>query len=328
MNSKNKEMQQDRDCKGSRFGFRSKDDELFPPMLIVNTTYLCNAKCLHCPHPTVIATRKYPERPLMGRNIYLKVVTEASKYKTLFRFSAFGEPLTHPQAVEMVELAKEMGCQTVSLNTNGELLSADKSERLLRSSIDVIEISLDAFSEGVYRKVRCGLDFEKVQRNLHDLLELREKLGKNQTKVMVSFVEQPESSHEVKPFEEYWTPRVDRVLIRKFLSFSGIKETSKETQPYYRKRIPCPYAWRRMSVDPFGNIRLCIDDWLDKGIIGNVNENSIHELWTGKLCNEWRQAHLDGSYHKIEKCRTCTDWRFHSWELNYFKALEEIEKAP
>lgn len=310
--------------KNINIGFRNENETKFPAMLIVNTCNVCNAKCVHCPQPKVIAGRSEDKFPLMVWDTFKKIADEAKDYETLFRFTAFGEPLLHPDAVRMVRYAKEeVDIKNVSLNTNGALLYEEVSEKLLDIGIDVIEVSLDAFKKGTYEKVRRGLNFDVVWKNTHKLVELRDK-GSYKTKIFVSIINQPEVKDELDEFVKYWESKVDRVLVRKYLSFSKIMDTDKETEPYYSERIPCPYAWRRMSVGPFGNIRLCIDDWLDKGIIGNIKDTTIHEIWTGPICQEWRKAHLERKFYKIDKCSQCTDWKFHSWDLNYLKALEEV----
>jgi sulfatase maturation enzyme AslB (radical SAM superfamily) len=307
-------------------GFRSEEAKQFPSMLVIDNSHRCNAACIHCPYSTTTGSKATDRKnPFMSMDIFKKVADEAAHYATLFRISSFGEPLMHPQFAEMIEYAKSAGNRNVSFNTNGSLLTRGVAERVLRAGVDVIEVSVDAFSKEKYEIVRRGLKFDVLMRNMHDLLDAREKMCLP-TIVMISIIDQPEIRDELQRAVDYWTPRVDRVLVRKYLSFSGIMDTKKEKEPYYRKRLSCPYPWERMSVDIFGNIRLCIDDWLDKGIIGNIQQSTIHDLWVGEICQEWRKAHLAMDFSKVEKCRTCTDWRFHSWDINYLRGLEEVSK--
>ena len=66
----------------------------------------------------------------------------------------------------------------------------------------MIDISIDAFSNKIYKQVRVGGDLE-ITKNVLKLLELNDEVG-HKTKIIVSFVEQKENSHEIPDFKEFW----------------------------------------------------------------------------------------------------------------------------
>ena len=85
----------------------------------------------------------------------------------------------------------------------------------------MIDISIDAMSNETYKKVRVGGDLNITQKNILKLLTLRNEVN-SRTKIIVSFVEQKENSHEVDDFKRFWDKKdVDEVLIRKFRSNFG-----------------------------------------------------------------------------------------------------------
>ena len=85
----------------------------------------------------------------------------------------------------------------------------------------MIDISIDAFSNEIYEKVRVGGNLNVTRKNVLRLLELNDEVG-HKTKIIVSFVEQKENSHEIESFKEFWNRHsVDEVLIRKLHTNSG-----------------------------------------------------------------------------------------------------------
>jgi MoaA/NifB/PqqE/SkfB family radical SAM enzyme len=80
-------------------------------------------------------------------------------------FGGFGEPLFHPEIVEMVSAAKAIGCR-VELITNGTLLTTEISRGLIDAGLDLLWVSLDGASPESYEDVRLGAEFPLVIKNI------------------------------------------------------------------------------------------------------------------------------------------------------------------
>ena len=83
-------------------------------------------------------------------------------------FGGYGEPLSHPKILDMVERAKQAG-HRVSLITNGILLTDQVAERLIDLSLDMLWVSLDGASPECYADVRLGDALPIVLQNLSRL---------------------------------------------------------------------------------------------------------------------------------------------------------------
>src|SRR5262245_17002019 len=203
-----------------QYGFQSADAELFPQIIVLENTTVCNLRCIHCPQG-----QGYPERPdyhavYMDWDVYTKAIDEIAEHRiTLLRYSPAGEALIHPQFLDQVVYAKRKGVTPVNLTTNGLTLDNPAVlegrrqpgktilDVLLETGIDIIDISLDAASRESYEKIRVLSSYHRVWSNIHRLLYLREK-KRAPTKLMLSIIDQPESHDEVARFVEYWTPLV------------------------------------------------------------------------------------------------------------------------
>jgi MoaA/NifB/PqqE/SkfB family radical SAM enzyme len=227
----------------------------------------------------------------------------------------------------------------VNLTTNGLTLDNPAIERgrripgksildrLLEVGVDVIDISLDAATRERYEAIRVRSNYHRVWSNIHRLLYVREKI-KAPTKLMLSIIDQPESHDEVEGFVKYWTPLVDRVLVRPYLENLGLTPPKPGTvvqQLQGVARWPCPQFWKRVSISPDGSIRFCVVDWLDRTVVGNVRTHSIGELWHSAEYERLRKAHLDGRYGEAHSlCGPCTDWIGMRWDWGFEVAIGAV----
>jgi len=323
-----------------KYGFTIEGSEEFPPMIVLENTTVCNLRCIHCPQGQGYPEREDYKAVYMPWDVYTKAIDEIAQHKiTLLRYSPAGEALIHPQFIDQVRYAKEKGVGPIDLTTNGLTLDNQAIEyekkvpgktfldRLLELGIDIIDISLDAATREKYEKIRLLSNYHRVWSNIHRLLYLREKL-KAPTKLMLSIIDQPESHDDVEMFVKYWTPLVDRVIVRPYLENLGLtphRPGSIAEQMKDVPRWPCPQFWKRITISPEGYIRFCVVDWLDETKMGHVRTHSIQEIWKSAEYTRLRGCHLAGDYagaHPI--CGPCTDWMGMRWEWGFEVAVGAV----
>ncbi len=128
----------------------------------IEPTNRCNLECRTC-------IRNIWEEPLgeMSSATFARIVEGLSSFSpppTVF-FGGLGEPLFHPDIVEMVGQAKALG-STVELITNGTLLTQDLSEQLIEARLDCLWVSLDGATPESYADIRLGAALPEVLANL------------------------------------------------------------------------------------------------------------------------------------------------------------------
>lgn len=142
---------------------------LRPPIHTLRRVYIevtnkCNLNCSTCMRNVWEAkfgnmTERTFERILAG----LEDFSEAEIF-----FGGYGEPLSHPNILRMVERAKAQG-HRVSLITNGILLTERVIEKLIDLHLDMLWVSLDGASPECYADVRLGDALPVVLENLKRL---------------------------------------------------------------------------------------------------------------------------------------------------------------
>lgn len=89
-------------------------------------------------------------------------------------FGGYGEPLSNPDCLSMLGMAKARGLR-ISLITNGTLLDEDVSQQLIELGLDTLWVSLDGASPDCYADVRHGTSFSSVITNLKQFHALRQQ---------------------------------------------------------------------------------------------------------------------------------------------------------
>ena len=130
--------------------------------IYIEPTNRCNLECRTC-------IRNVWDEPLgeMSSATFARIVKGLSSFSpppTVF-FGGLGEPLSHPNIVEMVAQAKTLG-SSVELITNGTLLNKDLSKQLIGAGLDFLWVSLDGATPESYADVRLGAALPEVLSNL------------------------------------------------------------------------------------------------------------------------------------------------------------------
>lgn len=295
------------------YGFVEPFQPDFPSQVIIDLTEVCNLACIHCPHPAFKRGPHYAARYL-NPTLNAKAVDEVAAHSPrvqYIRYTSDGEPLVHPAAYDMIQYAVDNSRTFVTLTTNGTVMDERRTKRLLDTGIQMIDISIDAATSGTYSRVRKG-DYERVSRNVARLLKwARQGRG---TKVVVSFVEQPENTHEVEQFRHQWEPLGATVVIRRLHSAAGgvqkIKWDLMERAP---DRYPCVYPWERITLKPNGQLAFCPQDWENGSNLGDYATTTIAETWDSPAYRRLRHAHIVNDFRCHKFCGGCPDWASTRW---------------
>ncbi len=302
-----------------------KGAEEFPLMVVVSASYVCNARCPVCPFTQSSLRSSFKDTPFIAPETFKKVADQCGEYGAWIRITGGGEPLLHPQMLELIDYANKVGAK-VGLITNGSLLDSHTAFNLLTSGIDAIDISADAADPETYSKVRVGLNFHKLLYNVKYLVELRDR-KRLKTKIVVSIVDQKSLEGKLDAAIKFWKDIVDNVQVRKYLTWGvGDANQSGNAAPLNQDQAPCPLPFERIVVDSRGKLVLCSYDISGKTDFGNVNQISIKEAWRGEKLAGLRKRILESRLDAEDLCSKCADWKYRSWDYNYWKVLKDANK--
>ena len=296
----------------NRLGFSTFDDCLtYPKFIEVETIRACNAKCTFCS----VYNGSFDAKPKkMANDLLEKIVTELQMPgATTSTVCACrdGEPLLDKRVAGFIKDLKGAGIPTVTLVTNAELLNEKKSYGLLNAGLDELMISIDGYSDEVYSKLRIGLDFETVVNNTVSFLELRNRVKSN-LRVRIRMVVVDENKEEVEPYLEFWKSKVsdcDRVQALPAHSWGNELYIESKESIEKMKPKPCIAPFNMFTIHYDGEVTMCGHDYKHNHVMGDLNVQTIQEIWKGQKFEDIRIKHLTpGRRDEIEPCRGCQIW--------------------
>ena len=315
------------------YGFYDRLKESFPSQILMDITEVCNLACVHCPHPEFKRSQHYSARyldPALNSKMVSEVKHHGKGVTQYIRYASNGEPLVHPKAYDMIEEAARDSGVYVTITTNGTIMNEKRTARLLEAGVHMIDISIDAFHPETYAKIRVNGNLEVTRDNVRNLIRWVNEL-RSKTKIVVSYVEQPQNLAETRDFERFWKDEgADYVVIRRLHSCSGAKSdlaAQRRTENNKVARRPCLYPWERIVVNARGDLAFCPSDWVHGSYVADYRKTTIHETWRGEFYRRLRAAHLTNNFTEHRFCGQCPDWRSTRWPgegRSYADMVEEF----
>lgn len=134
----------------------------------IEVTNRCNLNCAMC----VRQSWRDPQGS-MSTQTFQEVLAGLRDFPALNRvvFGGFGEPLMHPNIVEMVSQVHSLGVG-VTITTNALLLKRPLAEALLKAGADTIVVSLDSMHIQAYQRAKVNGGLNRVLENIQGVHEL------------------------------------------------------------------------------------------------------------------------------------------------------------
>jgi radical SAM protein with 4Fe4S-binding SPASM domain len=263
-----------------------------PDIVQIESTNLCNAKCVFCPRDEM-----HRRQGVMAMDLYRKVVDECATLGiSHVRMHNYGEPFLDRELVEKVRYAKARGIAEVGMISNGSLISEEIARGMIEAGLDAINISVDAAGKDVFERTRIHLDYDTVVGNIRTLVRLRRELGHKHPKLILSFVRQNNSADE-QAFIAEWSQVADKIHITDLHNWAGTLHNRSDV------RFPCYRLWLTFTVLWDGRVSLCCADFDGRHILGDLRTSSIAEIWNSPAYRAVRRQQLEHGGPEI--CRTC-----------------------
>ncbi|NWF92245.1 MAG: tungsten cofactor oxidoreductase radical SAM maturase [Syntrophaceae bacterium] len=151
--------------------------------LYIQPTTGCNLNC----HTCIRNVWEDPEGQ-MPMSTFERLVEGLDGLPDLTRvvFSGFGEPLTHPNILDMIRAIRGRNL-SVTLGTNGLLLSAEIASELVRLGVDRLVVSVDGVKPETYARIRGAL-LSQVLNNIRVLNRVKNEMGSLNPALGIEFV--------------------------------------------------------------------------------------------------------------------------------------------
>jgi len=304
-----------------------------PLIATLITTYHCNSQCLKC-----IKQGLKKDEPELKTKDFKALIDDLKNLKVSGISFTGGEPLLRTDIIELFEYAVSKKL-FVHLSTNGYLLDAETSERILKTGLDSINISLDSADSAKMAQVTGVNDsLSLVCQGIANIVAARKKL---QVKVELGVV----TILNFKSFEEFEAVvtlakklGVDGLALNLYHVFPQTLEKAKENISQgvildkiikYQKRdkfienssaylklsrkffkgepLPfcCKAGYNFMVIDPYGQVFPCFV-WQELG-------NNTLSLKGRKISEVIFSPEYEALTKQALSCRSCY---WHSYQEN------------
>jgi radical SAM protein with 4Fe4S-binding SPASM domain len=275
----------------------------------------CNLRCKFC-SLDFDKPREYMSPELLQR--VLDQLQHDKRFRNVQQINLYngGETLLHPRRLEMFQLigkAKKAARQAgrafpkVLLLTNGMLMREKLAREMLESdALDIIQFSLDGGTPEKFEELRANARWQPFYDNVKTLHRLKTEMGLPLKLKSITIVEEPLAlkTDWMHPEFREIIDLMDHYELRRLHDWGGEVELDSDTNKVITKK-GCMLLMHQMVVLPNGDVTVCCNDLNSKGVVGNLNEQSLHEVYASTN----RRVYLDklnaGKKHELELCKNC-----------------------
>lgn len=79
----------------------------------------------------------------------------------------------------------------------------------------------------------------------------------------------------------------------------------KDEDIVYVDEFACPQIYQRLVIGSDGKVMLCANDEDGNYLLGDINLQSVYEIWHGERINKIRELHSLGKFKDVDVCRKC-----------------------
>lgn len=296
---------------------RSKD----PVIYNIETTNACNMRCEMCPRTTMM-TRKIET---MDMETFNNVIDQLGPFKKeewnmwqefverkygILRDSmsenhfflhvipkvivlhGYGDPLLDKNMPERVKRLSEKDIPSY-FSCNPANIDLEKNLEMFRNGLGYIKYSIESVDDFLHKKIRGGAsNFSGSYQKILQLLEEKERCG-YQTTIVITMLDLRRKDQ----IEEY------QKLKQAFEGLDVYLYLKSQDQQWYENKYEgtksihwiefCQFPWSSMTIKSNGEAAMCVEDFNNEIILGDVRKETLYEIWNGKRYSQFRDDHFN-----------------------------------
>ena len=293
----------------------------FPLVVTAEPTNACQNKCLYCSRQLMKREIGYMTKETMER-----ISREAAAHRAAIRHGGFGEPLMHPEIVDLIAINKKQGALT-TIFTNCNLLTEEMVRRFVDLGLDEIRFSSSGISPEEHNAIRRNSDYHAdFERKLEMAHNVREKMNAQRpfltlyTNVIDYGTENFKSN--IDNYQKRYMSFADKIDID-LTMFSRVKELDQVQHLYQQQSVheehkPCVTLFLKVIVHWNGDVFGCDCAYNHEPdfYLGNLGQKgySIEEGYRSEKMRDLRaQLSYSMQHDHFSLCRECfsntTKWQ-------------------
>lgn len=276
---------------------------MLPKVLYIETTNLCNAKCIMCPHEKLYRKPEYMNDAIFEKS--MKEIEKISLSGAQIFLHKEGEPLMDGQIMDRLRVAASKFAKDneVGISTNGMLFTPDMADKFIETGANLIFFSVDGAEKEEYERIRVNLKYEVVEENILYFLKRCKNEKLNIRVVMQMLIEGDDN--ESDKFIEKWKEYPCEFYIKEMHSYLDGGHSS-QTKCISDSQINiCDDPFRLIVIYTNGSVGLCCWDYNNEYSVGSIVDCSLLELFNSEKAEKLRNAITSRNCKEIVPCNRC-----------------------
>lgn len=284
-----------------------------PVSISTELTNICNLRCPECSSGS---GRMQRERGYMDLDLFKRVMKELRPYLYNTNLYFQGEPMLHPLFFAFLANTEKIH---TTISTNGHFLSEENSEKIVRSGLNKLIISLDGIDQETYSSYRISGDFNTVIDGIKNVTGARKRFNSS-LKIEIQCL--------VNKLNESQIPRIRDLanMVKAEFRLKSMQITEKKNIGYWlplnrkagryklkngeyviKNSLPdrCARLWFNPVMTWDGKVIPCCFDKNAEYILGDLKQDSFRDIWDGPKYRIFRKSILS-ERSMIEICRNCS----------------------
>lgn len=262
--------------------------------LQLETTAVCDAHCVFCPHDQMQRAQGTMDLALSRR-----IVEEAATIPVIdhLSFVGLGEPLLDRFLVQRIAHARAvMPAIRIDVTTDGSFLRPKMTDALIAAGLSHLNVSLNATNRRS-RHAIMGIDnFDQVV----EYIEYARAAGAGTMTVTVKGIQEKDLMEGGEP-EVFLLRWGADAFLHQEGNWAGTMRPVRVTPT-----LPCRRALEQIMVLWDGRVSTCCFDAEGARIFGDLKTQTLRDVYSGELAVAFRLAHVHGRRADLRLCNTCT----------------------
>ncbi len=174
-----------------------------PTYLSIEVTNRCGCNCALCP---VGQRRRSRKLGIMPWDRFTRLVDQVSAHARFIGLYNWGDPFLHPCIYDMIAFVAARKIY-VKLSSTLRNWDSGEAERLVRSGLDDLKVSLHAASEAIYRdyqprRTEADMDFAEALEKIRAIQRAKARLESDRPNITLGFIVTRNNEREIEAFAE------------------------------------------------------------------------------------------------------------------------------
>lgn len=291
---------------------------------MVELTNRCNASCVHCPREFSLG--KEMDVGDMEFELFETIFDQCRTTLTSIGLTGLGETLLYKDFFKVTELVRKRQRNLhIFISINGTILSDGMIERLCRSGIDTVQISVDGHDESTFSFIRKNVNFAKftervkkfaeeakgiihihanvvlMRENMADLPQLVDFIKKlNIRKINFTPINLVATDFEDSYYKIFEDTRIHQQV-------NQLREKAQKEElaiTFYKPEGSCTFPWDPIYITWDGYIVPCCAKPFPKVLnFGNLHQQKFKEVVNCPEFRKFREQMIKGNIPSFcEKC--------------------------